>query len=101
MDEQHGPGHDTCKVLDKFNKVPRSHLGLTATVRHSGNFTGMDIADEGMLVYNVCASSVSILFIIAFKFQVVWHNQSTMKICMHSKERSMQQKKSMARGLLQ
>lgn len=82
------------KYMDEFNKVPRSHLRLTATMRHSGKYTGMDIADEGMLGYNVC--SVHCRGIL-----VVWHNQPTMDFCMHSKEGSLKQKKSMVRGLLQ
>lgn len=47
------------KYMSDFNQVPRSHLKLTATVRYSGKYTGMDIADEGMLGYDVCAGPLS------------------------------------------
>ena len=47
------------KYMDEFNKVPRSHLKLTATVRYFGKYTGMDIADEGMLGFDVCAGPLS------------------------------------------
>lgn len=47
------------KYMVEFNKVPRSHLKLMATVRHSGKYTGMDIADEGILGYDVCAGPLS------------------------------------------
>ena len=47
------------KFMDEFNRVPRHHLQLTATLRHAGKYTGMDIADEGMLGYEVCAGPLS------------------------------------------
>lgn len=47
------------KYMSDFNQVPRSHLKLTATVRYSGKYTGMDIADEGLLGYDVCAGPLS------------------------------------------
>lgn len=47
------------EYMDEFNKVPRSYLRLTVTVRHSGKYTGMDIEDIGMLGYDVCARPLS------------------------------------------
>ena len=47
------------KYMDEFNKVPPSHLKLTATVRHFDKYTGIDIADEEMLGYDVCAGPLS------------------------------------------
>lgn len=40
--------------MDEFNRIPRSWLKLTATLRHAGKYTGMDVADEGTLGYDVC-----------------------------------------------
>lgn len=54
----------------------------------------MEIADEGMLGYDVCAGPLS-------QDIAVWHGQSTMKFYIPFKEKSIQQRKSMVRGLSQ
>ena len=47
------------KFMSDFNTLPRSKVRLTATIRHAGQYTSMDIAEESSLQYDVCASQLS------------------------------------------
>lgn len=48
------------KFMSDFNSLPRSEIQLTASIRHAGEYTGMDIAEQsGSLFSNVCAGQLS------------------------------------------
>lgn len=42
-----------------FSSLSRSELQLTATIRHAGEYTGMDIVEQGDFQFVVCASQLS------------------------------------------
>jgi hypothetical protein len=45
------------KFMAELNKLPRSMLRLTTSVRYA--YTGMDIAEESSLQYEVCAGQLA------------------------------------------
>jgi hypothetical protein len=44
-------------LMNELNKIPRSMLRLTASVRYA--YTGMDICEESSLQYDVCAGQLT------------------------------------------
>ncbi|CAG8977661.1 hypothetical protein HYALB_00006611 [Hymenoscyphus albidus] len=47
------------KFMKDFGTLSRSELQVTATIRHAGEDTGMDIVEQGDLQFIVCASQLS------------------------------------------
>lgn len=47
------------KFMKDFSFLSRSELQLTASRRFSGEYTGMDIVEQGDLQFIVCASQLS------------------------------------------
>jgi hypothetical protein len=47
------------KFMKDFSSLSRSELQLTATIRHAGEYTGMDVVEKGDLQFVVCASQLS------------------------------------------
>jgi hypothetical protein len=45
--------------MKDFSSLSRSELQLTATIRHAGEYTGMDVVEKGDLQFVVCASQLS------------------------------------------
>jgi hypothetical protein len=45
--------------MKDFLPLPRSQVQLTAAIRHGGRYTGMTIAEESSLAYDVCVSQLS------------------------------------------
>ena len=47
------------KFMKDFSPLSRNELQLTATTRHAGEYTGMDIVESGDLQFVVCAGQLS------------------------------------------
>ncbi|KAF2649957.1 cytochrome P450 [Lophiostoma macrostomum CBS 122681] len=47
------------KFMKDFMPLPRSTVRLTASRRHAGPYTGLDIAEESSLQFEVCAGQLS------------------------------------------
>ncbi|KAF2122024.1 cytochrome P450 [Lophiotrema nucula] len=47
------------KFMKDFMSLPRSTVRLTASIRHAGPYTGMDIAEDGDLQFVVCAGQLT------------------------------------------
>jgi hypothetical protein len=47
------------KFIKDFMPLPRSTIRLTASRRHAGPYTGMDIVEESSLQFEVCAGQLS------------------------------------------
>lgn len=49
----------SAKFMKDFMPLPRSQVQLTASIRHGGRYTGMNIAEKGSLAYDVCTIQLS------------------------------------------
>lgn len=47
------------KFMKDFGSLSREQLHLTASRRLGGSYTGVDIAEHGNLLFNVCAGQLS------------------------------------------
>lgn len=47
------------KFMPDFMSLPRSTVRLTASIRHAGPWTGIDIAEESGLQFDVCAGQLT------------------------------------------
>ncbi|KAF2864692.1 cytochrome P450 [Massariosphaeria phaeospora] len=49
----------SAKFMKDFMSLPRSTVRLTASIRHAGPYTGMDIVEESGLQFDMCAGQLS------------------------------------------